>query len=454
MQRVFGHFRETALADLRRVLLHDLSGLCAAALYERFAKARKEARRSTSRRDGTIALRSFRRRHESRRLSPPVRRQAGAVAPDGDADAAMDRHVARIRAAARCRSAGDPTAISSTAAPPAKSPRSRGELSDPHNGGHSVLIVTFDDGARVVYKPKDLRLDVVWHDLIERLNRADPPVALKAVRAIARDGYGWTEFIAHTGCADRGRHRAIFPPRRRLARAVSRLRRDRHASGEHDRCTAIIRCRSIWKPSCSRAPRSTKSQEPEGEAFDAAMDIVGNSVMTVGLLPAYGRSVDNNVFAMGGMTADWGARTVITWNDINSDAMRPAKQKEAGDDQHRICRMSTAATPNSAIISTISSRALPTTRISLPRCMPQSRPPCSTVSPGLPVRKVVRPTRFYYMLLQRLRNHQHDGRRRDLVGASRLHRAAFAMGQGDRPAVAAAARRTRGARCARTCRIS
>ena len=60
------------------------------------------------------------------------------------------------------------------------------------------------------------------------------------------------------------------------------------------------------------------------------MDIVGNSVMTVGLLPAYGRSVDNNVFAMGGMTADWGARTVIAWNDINSDAMRPAKVKEAG----------------------------------------------------------------------------------------------------------------------------
>ena len=55
-----------------------------------------------------------------------------------------------------------------------------GDLSDRHNGGHSVLIVTFEDGARVAYKPKDLRLDVAWHDLIARLNRTEPPLELMA----------------------------------------------------------------------------------------------------------------------------------------------------------------------------------------------------------------------------------------------------------------------------------
>ena len=63
-------------------------------------------------------------------------------------------------------------------------------------GGHSVQILRFEDGSRVVYKPKDLRLDSPWHILVERLNQYGPaPVALKAVRAITRDGYGWTEFI-------------------------------------------------------------------------------------------------------------------------------------------------------------------------------------------------------------------------------------------------------------------
>src|SRR6185437_1674857 len=79
-----------------------------------------------------------------------------------------------------------------------------GELSDPHNNGRSVRIVTFEDGARVVYKPKDLRLDVAWHGLVERLNAAGAPLTLKTVRALARDGYGWTEFIEHTGTDQAG----------------------------------------------------------------------------------------------------------------------------------------------------------------------------------------------------------------------------------------------------------
>src|SRR5262249_32655633 len=78
----------------------------------------------------------------------------------------------------------------------------QGNLSDPHNGGRSVRILQFEDGARVVYKPKDLRVDVAWHDLVADLNEAGRPVGLKAGRTIARQKNGWAEFIAHTGCAD------------------------------------------------------------------------------------------------------------------------------------------------------------------------------------------------------------------------------------------------------------
>ena len=76
-----------------------------------------------------------------------------------------------------------------------------GELSDPHNGGRSVRIVSFADGARVVYKPKDLRLDIAWHRLVERLNRDDPPIDLKAVRAIA-SRWLWLDRI-HRSCRHR-----------------------------------------------------------------------------------------------------------------------------------------------------------------------------------------------------------------------------------------------------------
>ena len=121
-----------------------------------------------------------------------------------------------------------------------------------------------------------------------------------------RDGYGWTEFIDHTACADQNG----FAPFFRRAGAWLALfhvfaATDMHqenmiACGDHP---VPIDLETILQPSADEH----KIQEPEGEAFNAAMDIIGNSVMTVGLLPAYGRSVDNNVFAMGGMTADWGA---------------------------------------------------------------------------------------------------------------------------------------------------
>ncbi len=211
------------------------------------------------------------------------------------------------------------------------------------------------------------------------------------------------------------------------------------ASGEHP---VPIDLETILQPSAEEH----KANDPEGEAFDAAMEIVGNSVMTVGLLPAYGRSVDNNVFAMGGMTPDWNSRSSRQMErhqfrrhaagqgegakpDYTEPAAcrRPLRQiqrsyREFRRGLCRLCRISCCAS-----------------------AAPQRRRLCSTDFAGLPVRKVVRPTRFYYMLLQRLKDHRDHGRWRGVVGASRFRRQAFGMGQGRRPAVAAASRRTRGA---------
>jgi type 2 lantibiotic biosynthesis protein LanM len=158
---------------------------------------------------------------------------------------------------------------------------------------------------------------------------------------------------------------------------------------------------TILQPS----PEEHKAHDAESEAFDAALDIVGNSVMTVGLLPAYGRSADNNdVFAMGGLTADWGARSVIKWNDINSDAMRPVKAKESGETNtnlpHVGGRYAKFGDHIGSFVAGFADYAKFLSR--------WNKDPGALLDgfAGLPVRKVVRPTRFYYMLLQRLKNHR------------------------------------------------
>ena len=390
---------EGVRSSLSHSLLRELSGLCAPAVYERFAKARNDVGGGAGaacydRFVADMKSGGFRRLFEDK----PVLLRLVATLTRQWIDTSRE-FVGRL--------AADLPAIRRELLQPGADSRVvgvDGELSDPHNGGRSVQIVRFGGGARVVYKPKDLRLDIAWQALIERLNRAEPPVALKALRAIARDGYGWTEFIEHAPCADQEGGARFF---RRAGAWLALLHvfaaTDMHqenmiACGDHP---VPIDLETLLQPSAEEH----KIGEPEGEAFDAAMDIVANSVMTVGLLPAYGRSADNGVFAMGGMTADWGARTVIKWNDINSDAMRPARAQEPGDTNtnlpHFGGRYAKFADHVDSFIGGFADYAK-----FLARAHNAEPGILFDGFAGVPVRRVIRPTRFYYMLLQRLKNHR------------------------------------------------
>ena len=267
------------------------------------------------------------------------------------------------------------------------------------------MVIGFDDGTRVVYKPKDLRLDVAWYHLVERLNNGGAPLALKAVRAIARDGYGWTEFIDHTGCTDLQAFKDFF---RRAGAWLALLHlfaaNDMHqentiAAGDHP---VPIDLETILQPSAEEH----KVLEPEGEAFDTAMEIIGNSVMTVGLLPAFARSVDNKVFAMGGMVADWGAKNLIKWNDINSDTMRPERITQPGPGTPNLPHVAGRYAKFSDHTDDFVAGFADYADFLLKQIRAAGSSALLDEFAGIPVRKVVRPTRFYYMLLQRLRNHQ------------------------------------------------
>ncbi len=280
-----------------------------------------------------------------------------------------------------------------------------GELSDPHNGGRAVKIVRFEDGARVVYKPKDLRLDAAWAVLVERLNAGGAPIDLAAMRVIARDGYGWSAFVAHAPCADRDGVRRFF---RRAGAWLALLHcfaaTDMHqeniiAAGEHP---VPIDLETILQA----AAEEHRSRDPAGAAFDAAMDKIANSILMVGLLPAYGRAVDTSVFAIGGLNADWNAKTVIGWTDLNTDAMRPVKTKETERPTPNLPRVGARyAAFADHLDDFVAGFAAYAEFLRVHRADAEA-PDLFDGFAGLPVRKVIRPTRFYYMLLQRLKNHK------------------------------------------------
>ena len=408
----FGNLNESARAGLRHSLLKGLSGLCAAALYERFDKARKAGAPSPAAANAphgagaryeefVAAMKAggFRRLFEDKpvllRLIAALTRQwidaSRELVLRLDADlAAIRRDI--LRSANRSRVAGI-----------------EGDLSDPHNGGRSVQIVRFEDGSRIVYKPKDLRLDAAWHDLIARLNRAAAPVALNAMGVIARDGYGWTEFLDHAAGTDRegcdrffrraGAWLALF----HCFAATDMHQENMIAAGDHP---VPIDLEMILQATAEER----KAQDAEGQAFDAASEVIANSVLTVGLLPAYGRSADNNIFAVGAMTSDQSAKIKLKWNDINSDKMRPVKAKEAVGASANLPHVGgNYATFGDHVGGFLAGFAAYGTFLQRQTKGPTKNPSLGGLFDGfagLPVRKVIRPTQFYYLLLQRLRDHR------------------------------------------------
>jgi lantibiotic modifying enzyme len=73
---------------------------------------------------------------------------------------------------------------------------------DVHDGHREVVILVFEDGFRIVYKPRSMDLDKAFHGLIGWLNERGLSPPLRSPIALCRDGYGWAEFISHRPAQD------------------------------------------------------------------------------------------------------------------------------------------------------------------------------------------------------------------------------------------------------------
>jgi Domain of unknown function (DUF4135) len=75
-------------------------------------------------------------------------------------------------------------------------------LGDRHRQGHSVTVVTFADGRKVVYKPRSLAAHALFGDVAGWLNQRVPRAGLRTARVVLRPGYGWQEFVTSAARAE------------------------------------------------------------------------------------------------------------------------------------------------------------------------------------------------------------------------------------------------------------
>ena len=405
--QVAANLTDAARAGLRRTLLDQLSELCAPVLYERYVGSTKaegnhaqspgaQPNAGASRYERFIAdmreagfLRLFEDKPVLLRLIATVTRQwletTGEFLLRLEADLpAIRREILRSADGSRVANI-------------------EGGLSDPHKGGRSVRVVAFEDGRRVLYKPKDVRLDARWHALIERLNRADPPVDLKAVRTLSREGYGWTEFIEHTACADRAGFARFF---RRAGAWLALFHvfagTDMHednmiAAGEQP---VPIDLEMILQASTPEHQTET----PETQAFHLASTKVAESVIMIGLLPAYARTPENKIYNLGGLNNEQRAGMEVRWENINSDAMRVSRVRSTADAMPNVPQIGGERARLGDHVDALIAGFEAYASFLLRRKRECGEDELFDDFAGLPVRKVVRPTQFYYLLLQRLKD--------------------------------------------------
>ena len=174
---------------------------------------------------------------------------------------------------------------------------------DRHDSGQSVAILTFDDGKRVVYKPRDCGLFVFYRDLIRLLAPyVTAASALHAPKALNRSGYGWVEFVPQASAGDiaPGDHLQLLGALLGIAHALGAS--DLHLEN------VIASARGPVPVDMETLIQNRSHDGRSGTAAARAVTALNASVLGTGILPVQltageGTSIDVSV-ATGGLDAD------------------------------------------------------------------------------------------------------------------------------------------------------
>ncbi len=187
-------------------------------------------------------------------------------------------------------------------------------LSESHNGGRSVFVLTFSSGIKVVYKPKDLGIDVAFNQLLDWCNQQDTSLPFKLTKILNRQGYGWVEFIEHQPCKDKTAVQRFY---KRAGMLLSLL----YVFGTSE-------CHKTNVIASSENPILIDADilmSPVTQSFDESEDWFIDSVLKTGFLPCWEGNIastntrDSSV--LGGIYPQQ-VNSSREWKFINTDGMQ------------------------------------------------------------------------------------------------------------------------------------
>ncbi len=196
---------------------------------------------------------------------------------------------------------------------------------DPHRGGRAVAVVELAGGARAVYKPRPLAVDLAFQRLLAWLGERAAEPDLRPLAVLHRGDHGWMEHAAAAECADLA---AVERFHRRLGALLALLwtleATDVHfenliAAGEHP---VLVDLESLLHP------RPPPPPQPQPD-LAAGSEVMARSVLRVGLLPfRIGAAEDRPGLDISGLAAVAGELApdrVIEWEEAGTDQMRAVR---------------------------------------------------------------------------------------------------------------------------------
>lgn len=191
---------------------------------------------------------------------------------------------------------------------------------DSHRHGRRVIVTRFERGLRVVYKPRSLSLDRHFLEIVEWLNQRGQEPPLRHLRLLDRGPYGWTEHVDVRPCENAGeleqfyRRQGAWVAFLHVLGAVDFHSENLLAEGSHP---VLIDLEGLLH---------RRVYDNIETAYDLAKFLLGDSILTTGLLPIPERTTDKyDGSAIGG------ASDQLHWYEV------PAVEN-AGSDEYRIVR--------------------------------------------------------------------------------------------------------------------
>lgn len=195
-------------------------------------------------------------------------------------------------------------------------------MGDTHQEGRTVATLHFASGARLIYKPRSLQLDICFMDLLNWLASNGLQSDFGSFKILERQDYAWTEFIQNKHCHSKPEVERFFYRQGAILAVLHMLggydmiHENVIASGEYPYCIDVECAYSKSRPIANVKMRRSSYIKR----------LLMESVTTTGMLPSYRQGDTKGAGFIGGGLAVVGGQTragkVPGWIHENTDQMQ------------------------------------------------------------------------------------------------------------------------------------